>query len=294
MSARRFLVPLDGSKLAERTLEQLERFFQREEVEVVLFHAMDPRVEDLAAMERAARDHLEPVRARLEERGIVSRIEVSRGDAAEEIGGAAERNDASLVAMSSHGRTGATRLLRGSVAERVLRSCRRPVLVTSCAAHDARDATGPFERILVPLDGSEASARIVPVVEELARVFGSEVLLLRIEWALSAMVGPFAPDVAKLRPLDQVAADLAPVRSRLEGAGVRARVIASYGPEATEILDCAERNQVGLIAMSTHGRSGVSRWALGSVAEHVLRHCACPVLVRRVPPGQVTWVRRTP
>lgn len=290
--SRRFLIPLDGSKLAERGLEQLERFFEREEVELVLFHAIDPRAQDLAAVERAAREYLEPLRGRYEERRIAARIELARGDAAEEIGSAADQLDAALVVMSSHGRTGATRLLRGSVAERVLRSCRRPVLVASAAALDRSEPRSPFERILVPLDGSEASARILPAVEDLARVFGSEVLLLRIEWAFAAMVGPFAPDVAKLRPLDQVAAEIAPVQIRLEAAGVRARVIASYGPEATEILDCAERNRVDLVALSTHGRSGLSRWAFGSVAEHVLRHCACPVLVRRVPPGQVAWVRR--
>ena len=75
---------------------------------------------------------------------------------------------------------------------------------------------------------------------------------------------------------------LEPVRRRLEAQGIRARALAAYGPEALGILDAADREDVDLVVMSTHGRTGVARWVWGSVAEQVLRHCSRPLLVHRV------------
>lgn len=280
----RILVPLDGSPLSDRMVGQVRRLLVREGVEVALLNVVDPRavVPGEASPQRAARVHLERMAHELTAQGARVSVHVLEGDAAEVITDQARALDAELVAMCSHGRSGVSRLLRGSVAERVLRRCTRPVFLATPAALDRAGPEARFGRILVPLDGSELAEQILPVVSAFARRFESEVLLLRVEWSLAAVSGPYAPDVAHLRPLAEVEASLQPARKRLEAEGVRVRTLAAYGPEATEILDTAEREHVDLIAMSTHGRSGLSRWMYGSVAEHVLRHCHRPLLVRRV------------
>lgn len=283
---KRILVPLDGSPLADRILTQVRRLLLRKDAEVVLLGVVDPGapdpILDLPERLRRARDHLEGVRDGLVDQGAVVTVEAVAGDPARTIVERARRMDAELVAMSTHGRSGLSRLLRGSVAEAVVRASASPVLLANPRALDAA-AEPRLGRILVPLDGSEVSLGILPAVEALARLHEAEVLLLRVEWQVPIDI---YPGTVALRPPGEVAALLEPHRRRLEERGLRARSLVTYGPEAAEILDAAERERVDLIAMSTHGRSGVSRWLLGSVAEAVLRHCARPLLlVRRVAPA---------
>ena len=123
----------------------------------------------------------------------------------------------------------------------------------------------PFERILAPLDGSETSARALPLVAELARAYGSEVLLLHV------LEGKETPQEAL--------AALEKFKGRLEGVKVRTGIAKS--PAALGILDAAKDEKADLVAMTTHGRTGPSRWAFGSTAEAVLRECATPLLVVR-------------
>jgi nucleotide-binding universal stress UspA family protein len=105
----------------------------------------------------------------------------------------------------------------------------------------------------------------------------AEVTLLRI-------VPPDVPGglrVLEREELEEATASTQAVLAELEREGARARCVIRRGDAAEEILACAQEYQPSLIAMSTHGRSGFSRWALGSVAEKVIRHSEVPVLVRR-------------
>jgi len=162
-----------------------------------------------------------------------------------------------------------------------------PVLVANPRAVDTSGPGGELRlgKLLVPLDGSDASLEVLPLVESIAKRYEAEVLLLRVEWVLPVVTdGPFiAPAI--LRSAEEIAAALEPIRQRLVAQGLRVRSLAGHGPEALAILDTADREQVDLVVMSTHGRSGVSRWLFGSVAEQVLRHCTRPLLVRRVHAG---------
>jgi nucleotide-binding universal stress UspA family protein len=295
---KRILVPLDGSTLADRIVKQVKRLLVRKDLEVVLLSVVDAHP-DPAARDRAitaARDHVEGVRDQLIDAGAIASTRVVVGEPVEQIVEHARRLEPELVAMATHGRSGLTRFLRGSTAEKVIRHCPRPVLVANPRALDAIGGGGDgelrFTRILVPLDGSDASLGIIPLVEDLARLYAAEVVLLRVEWTVPIAGTPYPAEVAALRPADEVAAGLEPTRRRLAHEGIPARTIAGYGPEALEILDAAEREQVDLVAMSTHGRSGLSRWFFGSVAEQVLRHCTRPLLVRRVHGGsEGRWTR---
>ncbi|MEX0782587.1 MAG: universal stress protein [Dehalococcoidia bacterium] len=151
-----------------------------------------------------------------------------------------------------------------------------------------------YERVLVPLDGSDLAEAILPYVEELATKLSSEVVLLHavpsIESLLTVPVDPVAPPVA----IDAVeihdaaaksgAEYLAGVKARLEGVGARVTTELVDGHAEAAILDYVERQRPSIIAMATHGRGGLKRMVMGSIADAVVRKVTIPVLLFR--PGE--------
>jgi nucleotide-binding universal stress UspA family protein len=142
-----------------------------------------------------------------------------------------------------------------------------------------------MKRILVPLDGSLLSESILPVAEEWAKEDGAEVILLRAVLA-HHLPGGDATE-AEVRVVGEGEAYLREVAERVERRGVKqVRWIVWYDEPAKAIVEAAARDGVDLIAMATHGRSGLSRLLLGSVAEAVARSARVPVLLLR---GQSAW-----
>jgi nucleotide-binding universal stress UspA family protein len=139
-----------------------------------------------------------------------------------------------------------------------------------------------YERILVPLDGSDLARQIVPRVQALAASHGSEVILLNV----LPTSGVLPKTAAKERK--EAEEHLMEVEQELLDAGVKARHTIRHGADAAaEIVDYAEVNDIDLIAMSTHGRTGVGRWVFGSVASRVLRGTTKPILLIRPPEARV-------
>jgi len=274
----KILVPLDGSELADRILSQVKRLLVRHDGEVMLVRAIPPKAletEKVPGQElEVVRRHLDRVEGALREHGANARSEVLVGEPADRINTFALEYKPSLIAMSTHGRTGFARWARGSVAERVLRSTPFPLLLANPFGL-ADPAELRFQRILVPLDGSETSAEILPIVKDLAKLYESEVILhmaVEIPW-VEPVIYPLTVSSEDAQLL------LEPFRERLPG--VRVQTASSLGSPSAAIVDVAEHEKVDLIAMTTHGRTGASRWAFGSVAEQVVRHCPCPLLVKR-------------
>lgn len=273
------LVPLDGSENSRRVLALLPRLVDP---------VSPPRVTLLGIVEAA--DSTAEVRARLAEaagalgeRGRIAEPLVRNAvDASEGILRVCAERGADLVLMATHGRTGLARLLRGSVAERVLRRCPAPLLLCNPRGLPAPDANGArFRRILVPHDGSEVADAVLEPVAELARAYAAEVVLFKAE--------TFQTDGPKdrLRNPDELLASLDPLRERLHAAGVPlVRTRAAFGAPVAEILRAQEASEADLLALSTHGRSGPSRWWFGSVAEALVREAPCPLFVVRVPPAE--------
>ncbi len=142
-----------------------------------------------------------------------------------------------------------------------------------------------YDRILVPLDGSEVAEAIMPHVEAMAAGHQAEVILLQVLPATGVVA-----DVAaqQRRDADEY---LDGVEKRFQEKGINIRHSVRHGAdEAAEIVDYAEVNDVDLIAMSTHGRSGVSRWVFGSVASKVLRGTGKPILLVRSPGAPISQV----
>ncbi len=285
------LVPVDGSELGDAILTQLRRLLVVRDARVTLLRVV-PLVGDEAArpmQERldAAQAHLGRLRAGLLARGVDARTLLLTGDPAAVILDVVKTERPSLVALSTHGRSGPSRWVRGSVAERVLRACEVPLLLANPRAlADAPASPGELrvERILVPLDGSPLAASIAPTVLDLARLFQAEVMLLHVGGAMPILLDTPMLDPTLLPTPEELARAVEPVRAQLALAGLRARIEVAYGPPAAQIIAEAERHPATLLAMTTHGRTGALRWALGSVAESVLRACACPMLVQRVVP----------
>ncbi len=141
-----------------------------------------------------------------------------------------------------------------------------------------------YKKILVPLDGSELAEAVLPQARMLAECGAAEIVLLRVTSypvydTMPADAGLVESMIEAIRNeaqqyLDRMAADL-------KQLGVTASAVVREGAVADNILDYAHRNGVDLIAMSTHGRSGLGRWLIGSVADRVVHGAQVPVLLVR-------------
>ena len=151
-----------------------------------------------------------------------------------------------------------------------------------------------YDRILVALDGSELAEQILPHVEALARQLGSTVILLRATTSVATVVAqttagadPITPGLVDPTPMleaerQEVGGYLARIAERLRGHGLTVQVEEPEGAAAEAILERCAALRVNLIAMTTHGRGGLGRLVFGSVADQVLRHASCPILLVRV------------
>ena len=137
-----------------------------------------------------------------------------------------------------------------------------------------------FKKILVPLDGSKLAEKILPRVEKMVRYCQAEVHLIRV--VVSYRIDPKEEKEERDRLLQEAWDYLEKIVSRLRKKRVRAYAIVVYGKDAVQVCDFARKNKFDLIAMVTHGRSGISRWALGSVADKVLNCSVVPVMLIRV------------
>jgi nucleotide-binding universal stress UspA family protein len=285
----KILVPLDGSPLADRILSQVRRCLRTTDGEVWLLRVMPEYLVEGSSWvpERVTEDihrHLDRVRDELVAQGVRAFSKIRTGDPAAVILDEAERVGATCIAMSTHGRSGLGRWLMGSVAERVLRNARAPVLLANRGVLEgtgAGGAEGRFARIVVPLDGSDKAAQIVPLVEELGRLYESAAVLLHVQAVLPAAPDPYFVAMPPIATVAEGEALLQSHRERLEAAGVPVRTLVITDRPAHRILQTAAEEKADLIAMTTHGYSGIARWAYGSVAEKVLRHSPCPLLVLR-------------
>jgi nucleotide-binding universal stress UspA family protein len=154
-----------------------------------------------------------------------------------------------------------------------------------------------YEKILVPLDGSELAESVLPHVETIARGCSVvEIVLLRVCEAPSILADyPEGRDKSWEKHVERMTTNaqqqcniyLGDVEKQLRDRGFSVRVESRLGKPAEEIINYANENNVDLIIMASHGRAGVSRWAYGSVADKVLRSSCVPVLLVKVP-GCVT------
>jgi nucleotide-binding universal stress UspA family protein len=293
---KKIVIPLDGSLLAEQALSFLPRFVSPLQTHIDLVCVVQPWVYALGMSEATPvsvindlhenwQAYLHQQEIFLQGLGYTVQSHVLEGDIAAEILALAANKNADLIVMSTHGRSGFRRLALGSVAERVLHNATIPLLLVREGA--ALHTTNPIEHLLVPLDGSSFAERSIPLAVELSTQTGATLTMLRVVQDLDAQnkqiifkseeAAEEAVTQWKLlatRYLDELAKGI-----KAEGVKVSSMVLS--GDPENLIGTIAETLPADLIVMSTHGRSGVSRWVYGSVANKVLRTASCPVLLVR-------------
>jgi nucleotide-binding universal stress UspA family protein len=136
-----------------------------------------------------------------------------------------------------------------------------------------------FQKILVPLDGSDCAENVFPMAEKLASELKASIALLRV--ALAYTFPGVDPTEAELKVVREAEEYLKKVEDRLKAKGIKVDSHVRYGNDAEEILEHANQKEIDMIAMTTHGRSGVKRFLLGSVAEKVLRYSPKPIFLVR-------------
>lgn len=297
----RILIPLDGSKTAEKVLPYARYLAATLKLPVELLEVID--VAEIARRISPEKSHfinnvLENVIRRSEQylSGVAStfpkadvKCTVEKGWAEEVIIEKAAADKGTLISMATHGRSGINRWLLGSVAEKVLRGATSPLLLVRASEDAKTEGEAPLSSVIVPLDGSELAEQGLSAVAELAKQLQLEVVLFRAYTIpLSALAldpeGYYVVNDEELISVmrDEAVAYLEKKTEATKKLGVeKVRYIAKYGIAADEIISLGRETPDNLIAMCTHGRSGVKRWVLGSVTETVVRHSGDPVLVIR-------------
>ncbi len=290
----RALIPLDGSTIAEMALPYASELAERLGSRLVLYHVCglehQPQMNLHKVYLNSVADNIKRTLhlQRSEEKDNAVTTKVEPGEPRESICGLVEKNRIDMVIMTAIGSSGVVvGKMLGSVADHVCHNLPVPVLLIKPQKKPQEGKKQYLiNRILLTLDGSELSQRALPVAEELGSRLNVPITLFQ----MAHIVVPYSEDMAiddtfsysllsdaneqrvKTEMLDQ--------ENKLKGKGLEVnQLIVSGVSAADEIIDASKKVEADLIVMSTHGRSGFSRWLLGNVAEKVLRHSEVPVLL---------------
>lgn len=292
----RIVVALDTSEIAETALPLARALAQPGNVPVTLVSVIETPADYFAWVH--AKSHLDEMLERETERrtyleGLLGQFEgaavdvvVLRGHAANELVTYIEGLDDPLLVMTSHGRTGLRRLMVGSVVARVLHSVTCPVVVSRASLPDHPvEITSNITKVVVPLDGSSFAEHALATAEAVLSDPAVEFHLVRVPeqvyWQSSAYgVADYESIELYMDAAGEEAktylgtlADELTKRGRTVTWEVRVGLIADV------ILETVKHTSANLIAMSSHGRSGFTRFVMGSVAERVLHESSVPVLM---------------
>lgn len=297
---RSILVPVDGSKLAERALSIAIPLAEQHGARLILLHAHEPiTVMNMVAAGVPLRDAELDETMRTDARSYVDRLAkrtrklttaavegVFRdGAVIPTIVAYATESGAGLILLSTHGRGGIQRLWLGSVADALVRQAPVPVLLVRGARPVAKRLLGtpPFVRAVVPVDGSARSEEALAAVKALFGKVRARVTLVHVLHPMSAVAGMNL----KRDPAAEVVRDyLEPLARRTASETLEVRHEARIDAHVARVLlEAAEAHDADLIAIAGQGLRGVQRLLVGSVADKLIRSAAVPVLVVPVHPG---------
>ncbi|MEO8451720.1 MAG: universal stress protein [Gemmatimonadota bacterium] len=301
---RSIVVPLDGSRFAEHALPVAASLARAAGARLRLLIVHEPLTARVPAVDLPIAGGLDELgrRAQAEaylaalarELGVVgagpAEYEVVDGPAAATIVTVVTKRAPDLIVMSTHGRGALSRFWLGSVADHLVRHVSTPILLLRPQEGDSVPSSSFDVRdILVPLDLSPVSEAILDPVKTFAHVARARITLLTVVEPIlgagNAFPFPVAlePELLEARR-SEAQQYLSGVADRLRAGGleVATKVVVALGAAMT-ILGHAEKDHHDLVAMSTHGASGVRRFLLGSVADKVIRGGTTPVLVYRPP-----------
>jgi len=288
------LVPLDFSRASMEALDYAVAFAKQFQAAIHLVHvhpadelSSAPGAGHLLLQSAEAIERLNEELAGIHRKHVSfcpENCHVRGGRPYQEIVELAREIDADLIVLATRGHTGLKRILLGSTAERVVRLAPCPILVV----RQRRRKSFAIAKILAPVDFSECSMAGAMYAAFLGKAFGAKLCLLHV-------VQPPAPIL-----MDRVSVDLSSIdslnlknaRLDMEAFGkldflrdIKCAMEVRTGYPVDQICSETKQNDVDLVVISTHGRTGFNRMLLGSVAEHVVRYAECPVMVVLSPPS---------
>lgn len=301
----RIMVPLDGSDFARQALPRAVSLARRADATLLLVRVhrgfppaepgQAPRslVESDRELVRSEKEELSRSASALRDRGLDVEMSFEEGPVDDALVRRAERA-ADLVVMSTHGRGGFSRFWLGSVADALARRCSTPLFFIRPGEAGAGEAGAgeqeapDLRHVLVPLDGSKRASRALETATEVGELYDVRYTLVRV--VQPAMLPGYDPgdlpegvDPEAISVMEETAAahlERAAADLRERGFEVERRVV-RHASVSEALLDAAAEGDVDLVAMATHGRGGVERLVLGSVADKMLRAAPCSVLLRR-------------
>ena len=297
---RSILIPLDGSPFAEHAIPWATALARaaRAKLRLTLVHQppdhppTDPASRRLytriqLALRKAQRDYLRAAATRIKAEGPVRVTSATlHGTPGPTLAQYVDELGVDLVVMTTHGRGGVERAWLGSVADHLVRALEVPVLLVRPVEGVA--ASPRVEEILVGLDGSRRAEASLPPAMAVATLLGARLTLLQatapvpLMWdAPTPFAVSFDDELSALRR-EEAQDYLESVAAQVRAGGIEARPIAVLGPSPVEAIKAAAlAPSVGLIALATHGRTGLRRMVLGSVTDKLVRSSDVPVLVTR-------------
>ncbi len=308
------IVPLDGSELSSQALPAAGVMARFSGAPITLLRSYEPipywQIDtdhgryrgSLAVAEHNRVEALLRVeKGQLEQRGVGVDITLAacEGPAHESIINLAHRYPDALIAISTHGRGGFSRMLMGSVTAKVVRAVSNPTLIVRCNERECPVVPDHFDNVIVPLEGSDFAENALPYAAELALSFGARLTLVRTtpdseffkvngEWGSGHGV-----DAVKYYDPNRLATRLSEsAKSYLwHKADMLSARFPSLDLEAVHALESPSEKVIGLarqmdnplVVMASHGRRGIGRALLGSVADRIVRHSSAPTLLVRGP-----------
>lgn len=290
---KKILLPLDGSKVSEIALPYGRQLAEKMNSELILFHVCGQGHDQQEHMHMIYLDSLAETLKQTSKKGqnsngITVSTMIETNGPEEDICNLVGKNDIDLIVMTAISTSGLkVGKMIGSVADHVCRTVPTPVLlIRPQKTKIINDKKQLINRILLTLDGSELSKKVLPVGEELVSKLKIPLTLFQ----MARVVMPYSDEISDEVFLDyeklsdaeryRVQNEMTVLEKELKDKGfdVNYEVVSGVSA-ADEIIDESIKINADLIVMSTHGRSGLSRWLLGNVAEKVLRHSTVPVLL---------------
>jgi nucleotide-binding universal stress UspA family protein len=295
------LIPLDGSRLAECVLPHSVAIARSFDAQITLLRMLEKnqaggsaQLFDLLHWQINKSDaalYLKKTKAWFLESNIHVRTAVQEGLVAEGITEYAQHHDVKLIILSSHGRSGLTQWGISSIAHKIILSAPSSVLIVRAHQHDIHpgelSAAPLYQRILVPLDGSQRAEHVFPIIAQLAHVNKSHVHLVQVVQTpeIARHMPPTAEDidlsnrvVARNREEAERYLERVKSRSDLEGIAIQTHLITS-DHAAVALHQLGEQEHVDLITLSAHGYSGNQQWPYGSMVNNFIMYGNVPLLV---------------
>ncbi len=302
------LVPLDGSRLAECVLPHSVAIARSFDAQITLLRMLEKnqaggsaQLFDLLHWQINKTDatlYLKKTKAWFQESHIHVRTAVQEGLVAEGITEYALHQDSKLIILSSHGRSGLTQWGISSVAHKIILSAPSSVLIVRAhqqGIHPVESSATPlYQRILVPLDGSQRAEHVFPIIAQIAHANKSQVHLVQVVQTpeIARRMPPAREDidlsdrvVARNREEAEHYLERVKSRSDLEGIAIQTHLITSDNA-AVALHQLGEQEHVDLVTLSAHGYSGNQQWPYGSMVNNFIMYGKVPLLVVQDLPGK--------